>query len=479
MPPSNPYVLIAISNLGRAAFFRQAVLDTLRLDSTIVRDGDEALQEMARRGPPAVLIVDLSLPRVDGFAVVRRIRRQAADNDTRVIVVAAHESLLTAARELSSSLSISSILPLSVDERMLNEALCAPPPAPRLPLSPPASSAFRGPGLDIDEVMDRAVMDARRRFQLPACIGYLRNGDQEHLTFQAATRSPEPVVALGEADFRFLRQVADAADPLVIPQIEDHPVFARQFAGSDRSIRGFAAVPMLTSREHVRGALCVLDTKPLALAATDVDALAQFGRQLGQEVDRALASVSTPPPAPTAARPQIAISAFDVNVEDVKALQHLASTDPLTGLANRRGGEKHIANEISRAKRERRPLSCILLDIDRFKQVNDTFGHQAGDQLLRDISSLLRRTVRAYDILVRWGGEEFLLVLPGVDLDTARMLAERVRAAVETLDTHGIGRVTISAGAAKFESDYDFAATLRTADQRLYEAKAAGRNRVV
>ena len=161
-----------------------------------------------------------------------------------------------------------------------------------------------------------------------------------------------------------------------------------------------------------------------------------------------------------------------MNAEEVKALQHLAATDPLTGLANRRGGEKHIANEISRAKRERRPLSCILLDIDRFKQVNDTFGHQAGDQLLRDISNLLRRTVRAYDILVRWGGEEFLLVLPGVDLDVARVLAERVRAAVEALDTHGIGPVTISAGVARFENDYDFAATLKTADRRLYQAKA-------
>ena len=157
----------------------------------------------------------------------------------------------------------------------------------------------------------------------------------------------------------------------------------------------------------------------------------------------------------------------------------MAATDPLTGLANRRGGEKYIANEISRAKRERRPLSCILLDVDRFKQVNDTYGHQAGDQLLRDLSNVLRRTVRAYDILVRWGGEEFLLVLPGVDLEMARMLAERVRVATEALDTHGIGLVTISAGVASFEPDYDFTATLRTADQRLYQAKAGGRNKVI
>ena len=90
---------------------------------------------------------------------------------------------------------------------------------------------------------------------------------------------------------------------------------------------------------------------------------------------------------------------------DLDDLQRLASADPLTGLANRRGGEKDIAAEISRAAGRTRSLSCVLLDIDHFKEVNDTFGHQAGDYVLREISSLLRRTVRAYDILVRWGGK--------------------------------------------------------------------------
>jgi diguanylate cyclase (GGDEF)-like protein len=192
---------------------------------------------------------------------------------------------------------------------------------------------------------------------------------------------------------------------------------------------------------------------------------------VGKEIDRLL--IEGPRPAPSPA------TSVAVDVDEVKALQHLAETDPLTGVANRRGGEKHIANEISRAKREKRPLSCILIDLDRFKLVNDTFGHQAGDQLLRDISNLLRRTVRAYDILVRWGGEEFLLVLPGVDRDVARVLAERVRIAVEALDTHGIGPVTLSAGVANFENDYDFSSTLKTADRRLYQAKASGRNCVV
>jgi diguanylate cyclase (GGDEF)-like protein len=304
------------------------------------------------------------------------------------------------------------------------------------------------------------------------CIGYLRVDEQENLTFHVAAREPGPAIAIGEVtEFRFLHQVADSTDPLVIPNVESHPVFAQLLLKGSRPVRGFAAVPVPTSHENIRAALCVLDTKPIALSASDIDAFVAYGREVGKEIDRLL--IEGPRPAPSPA------TSVAVDVDEVKALQHLAETDPLTGVANRRGGEKHIANEISRAKREKRPLSCILIDLDRFKLVNDTFGHQAGDQLLRDISNLLRRTVRAYDILVRWGGEEFLLVLPGVDRDVARVLAERVRIAVEALDTHGIGPVTLSAGVANFENDYDFSSTLKTADRRLYQAKASGRNCVV
>src|SRR6186713_2860450 len=107
MPASPAYVLIAISNLNRAAAFRQGVSESLGLETVLVRDGDDALHEMGRRGSPTVLIIDLSLPRVDGFAVVRKIRRQTSDPETRVIVVAAHEPLRAAARELAASLNIS------------------------------------------------------------------------------------------------------------------------------------------------------------------------------------------------------------------------------------------------------------------------------------------------------------------------------------------------------------------------------------
>ena len=473
--PSKQYVLIAVANLNRAATFRSIAADALRWEVVLVRDGSEAVAEMERRGVPALLVLDLSLPRIDGFSVVRQLRHQPGGARTRVIAVAAHASLRTAARDLAATLDISSILPLDVDRAAFKEAVAAAEStiaqdgaraekAPEAPLG-----TFRvPPGADLDEVVDRASVDVRHRFRLPLSVGYLKAGERENLTLHVSMSEPDMATPSGGlAEWDFLRQVAASNEPLVIPDVENHPVFSRLFVGGARPARGFAAVPLATASSQARGAVCVLDTKPLTLDASDLDALAAFGRQVGQEIDRIYAELHE----------QNILT--DPTTEDVQALQHMASTDPLTGLANRRGGEKHIANEISRAKRERRPLSCILLDIDRFKQVNDTYGHQAGDQVLRDLSTLVRGTVRAYDILVRWGGEEFLLVLPGVDLDAARILADRIRRAVEALDTAGTGPLTISAGVAAFDTDYDFAATLRTADRRLYQAKAAGRNRVI
>ena len=472
MSTTTPYVLIAISNVARATAFRHVATESLRLESVVVRDGDDAVEELSRRGLPALLIVDLSLPRVDGFTIVRRMRRTAADHQTRVIAVSAHESLRAAARELAPSLGIAGILSLDADQSTVRDVIFAgldpAREAQQRPVAADTGVARTNPALAPDEVVERAAVEVRRRFKVPVSIGYLRVADQEGLTFHLAPRDGEQPVSLGDViDVAILRQVAESSEPLIVPAVESHPVFGQMAAMDGTAVRGFAAVPIVSTRESVRASLCLLDTHALTLTASDLDALTAYGRHTGIELDRVSALV-----------PERRTTSNDMP-EDIEALQHLASTDPLTGVANRRGGEKHIANEISRAKREKRPLSCILVDIDRFKAVNDTFGHQAGDQLLRDISALLRRTVRAYDILVRWGGEEFLLVLPGVGLETARLLADRLRVSVESLDTHGIGPVTVSAGAAEFENDYDFASTLRTADRRLYQAKAAGRNCIV
>lgn len=476
MTPQTPYTLVAIPNLSRATAFRTIAAESLRVESVVVRDGDDALHEMARRGTPALLIIDLSLPRVDGFTVIRRLRRQVPEQPAHIVAVSAHESLRAAARELAGSLGISVVLPLDVDRDRLRDTIFAGLDPAHGPAQPAANGAREAPAapappkatLDPEEVIERAALEVRRRFRTPASVGYLRVGDRESLTVHLVTHDSEPPISLGDlADMKTLRQVADSTEPLIVPNVDDHPLYQSSSRRAPTSVRGFAAVPVASAHQHLRASFCLLDGKTLAMNASDVDALSAFGRQAAVELDRIAAPASDR--WPTQGKMP----------EDVEALQHLAATDPLTGLANRRGGEKHVANEISRARREKRPLSCVLFDIDRFKLVNDTFGHQAGDQLLRDVSALLRRAVRAYDILIRWGGEEFLLVMPGVDLAGARMLADRLRVAVESMDTHGLGPITVSAGAAEFEGDYDLPSTLRTADRRLYRAKAAGRNCVV
>ena len=155
-------------------------------------------------------------------------------------------------------------------------------------------------------------------------------------------------------------------------------------------------------------------------------------------------------------------------------LERLAATDPMTGLANRRGCEKSIAAEISRTERERKPLSVVVLDINHLKDVNETYGYLAGDRVLREISEVLHRAIRPYDILARWGADEFLIVLPDVDLDRAQTIAARIVDSVATYAIQGIRPVTVASGVSTFDSDYDFAETLKAAYRRLNRAKQSG-----
>jgi len=162
----------------------------------------------------------------------------------------------------------------------------------------------------------------------------------------------------------------------------------------------------------------------------------------------------------------------------------LAVTDPLTGLYNRRYLDSHMQLLIERSVARSRPLSVLAIDLDRFKLVNDTHGHDAGDRVLREFSQRMRLAIRGIDLACRHGGEEFIIVLPDTDAETAESIAERLRCGIaETpfeIDDNGnsIG-VTASIGIATLATDESTADLLKRADTALYEAKAQGRNRVV
>jgi diguanylate cyclase (GGDEF)-like protein len=153
-----------------------------------------------------------------------------------------------------------------------------------------------------------------------------------------------------------------------------------------------------------------------------------------------------------------------------------ARVDSLTSIANRRALEEALAAEISRAQRFAHELALILLDLDHFKRTNDTHGHAAGDRLLREVARLLASGARQGDTVARWGGEEFVVVLPETDLEGARLLAERLRLEVGTVSL-GSTRVSTSCGVAALLPGDTVETLLAAADAALYRAKENGRNR--
>ncbi len=164
-------------------------------------------------------------------------------------------------------------------------------------------------------------------------------------------------------------------------------------------------------------------------------------------------------------------------------LHDQANRDALTGLWNRAGILKILDRELDRGSREHRPVAVVLADLDHFKRINDTLGHLAGDAVLRQATQRLLASVRPYDAVGRYGGEEFLIVLPGCDSDAAWSLAERLRQCIagERINVDGSEvPVTLSLGiaVATGQNAPDAIALLRAADAALYEAKRAGRNRV-
>ena len=155
-------------------------------------------------------------------------------------------------------------------------------------------------------------------------------------------------------------------------------------------------------------------------------------------------------------------------------------TDPLTGLQNRRSLFELGRVEFSRAYRMNRPFCCMMLDIDHFKQVNDNYGHPIGDEVLQEFATRCKNSVRAVDLIGRYGGEELIILLPETDRETALHVAERLRFSIEEAPikvSHGEVRVTVSIGvAAKDEYTTDLETLIARADQAMYIAKHKGRN---
>lgn len=165
-------------------------------------------------------------------------------------------------------------------------------------------------------------------------------------------------------------------------------------------------------------------------------------------------------------------------------MRYQATYDKLTGIFNRAAIFEFLSKELSRAKRAKTSLGVVLLDLDHFKKINDTYGHLAGDEVLKTASQLIQSSIRPYDRAGRYGGEEFIIILPDADIDESIIVAERIRKSIEkaTIATaEGSIDITVSLGVTAINKEYDndnLNSIIKTADMALYTAKNSGRNRV-
>jgi diguanylate cyclase (GGDEF)-like protein len=218
----------------------------------------------------------------------------------------------------------------------------------------------------------------------------------------------------------------------------------------EAGLRSGIAAPLATGG-RVWGALTAGSTEPRAFGPAEERRLAAFAE---------LAA--------------IAVANADARAE----LARLAETDPLTGLANRRAFTKRLNGEVERARRHGHLLTLVILDLDDFKGINDTHGHQVGDHVLAEVGRRLCATSRAGELVARIGGEEFAWILPQVDAAGAMAPVERARADIAGIRVAGIAGITCSAGVCDLTAARDVDELQRRADRALYSAKRAGRDRV-
>lgn len=171
------------------------------------------------------------------------------------------------------------------------------------------------------------------------------------------------------------------------------------------------------------------------------------------------------------------------NITDRKRLEEelrvAAITDKLTNIYNRFKLEDLLQREIERAKRYKNPLSIVMFDIDYFKKINDLYGHQAGDYILKTVAKIVKENIRVTDYFGRWGGEEFIILLPETSLENARLMSEKIRTLIESYSFQYINNLTVSCGVAEFMEEDTVDSLIKVVDDSLYLAKRLGRNKTV
>ena len=263
-----------------------------------------------------------------------------------------------------------------------------------------------------------------------------------------------------------------SGEPLVLDDVTQLPVYGDVPTVQSLGVRAYAGIPLRTEDGEVLGSFCAVDFEPRQWTERDVEVLTELAYSAMRELRlrKALQDAET-------LNQQLQAQVQQVDALN-RALSELATTDVLTGLSNRRAFDHHLKLELGIVDRRDTPLSLLVLDVDHFKRINDTHGHETGDKVLQAIAQVLAGCARAIDMIARVGGEEFAVILPNTDAGGALEVAQRMRIAVAQAHCAG-HQVTISVGSATLQSHEDATSLFSRADAALYAAKAAGRNRVV
>ena len=295
-----------------------------------------------------------------------------------------------------------------------------------------------------DEAFDRVVRLACAALEAPIGAVTFIEGERQWVKASEGidiTETPR--------DVSFCTHTIQTADVMVVEDATKDPRFwDNPFVTAEGGIRFYAGAPLTTREGFQIGSLCVVDHIPRRINQRDRDLLKDMAAIVVSEME----------------------------------LRKRVGTDALTGLYTRRFLDELGDREIVRARREGQPLTAAFIDADKFKSINDTYGHPAGDAVLRGLGPAIRKALRSTDLLGRYGGEELVLLLPNTTVEQAAPVLERLRqevAAMEIAELQG-RQVTASIGAAALgQGDGTIADVLARADAALYQAKESGRNRVV
>ena len=447
--------VLAVDDFAPNLKLLEARLSAEYFDVLTASSGPEALSVCAR-GDCDIVLLDVMMPGMDGLEVCRRLKRDPRTHHLPVVMVTALDQPADRVRGLEAGADdfltkpideialIARVRSLTRLKVMLDELRARAAASTSLGIPDPFLAAINEdlPSSSILLIEDRATAAAAVRSAL---------GDQHAIDVES-----DPQEAL-------FKGVEGPYDLFIISlSLQGHD--ALRLCSQFRSLERTRQTPILIIAEP--------EDRTRVLRGLDLG----INDYLLRPVDRNELIART--------RTQLRRKRYaDRLRENVQASIEMAVVDTLTGLNNRRFFDMNYPALVEQAARKGRPLSLMILDIDHFKQVNDTYGHDAGDQILKAFAARIRRMVRSSDLICRLGGEEFAIIMPDTGIAIAERIAERVRGVIERdLFTYAPDRaplqITSSIGLAERGAATNHEALLRCADVALYESKHAGRNRV-